>query len=268
MTHCAMLGASGRMGRAIISLMKEGGLVLSGALDHSTSPFLGMDAGSVAGTDPLGVAITDSLERSLEGARVAIDFSGPAASLQAARECAARGVALVVGTTGFSPQEKAELLSFGAKIPLLVAPNMSVGVNLLFHLTSIAARALQQGYDVEVVEAHHRHKKDAPSGTAVRIKEVLLESLGRSEEQVIYGRQGITGERPPEQIGVHTVRGGDTVGEHTVLFMGEGERIELTHRASSRDTFARGAVRAALHLVEADPGVYSMNDVLQIGAPS
>lgn len=266
MIPCAMSGASGRMGRAIISLMAggEGPLTLSGALDHPQSIALDRDAGEVCGTGNLGIPIVASPEKALTGAQVAIDFSSVEGSLQVARLCAEKGIALVVGTTGFREDQKEELTRIAERIPLLISPNMSFGVNLLFHLVQVAAASLGDGYDLEVVEVHHRHKKDAPSGTAVRLKEILLDAMGRSEEDVIYGRNGITGERAPREIAVHALRGGDVVGDHTVHFMADGERLELTHRASSRSTFARGAIMAAAYLADKRPGLYSMKDVLRL----
>ena len=198
-----------------------------------------------------------------KAADVVIDFTTPAASLAHAKACAARKVALVVGTTGFSAQAKAELAGFAATIPILMAPNMSVGVNVLFRLVAEAARALGSAYEVEIFELHHRNKKDAPSGTALRLAEVAAHALGLDPQTAaVYDRHGDTGERKPGTIGLQTLRGGDVVGEHTVLFLADGERLELTHRATSRENFARGAVRAARFLVGKPPGLYDMQDVL------
>ena len=269
----AMIGAGGRMGRSIIGLVPEtigAGLRLSGALERPGSDLLGADAGELAGwrggageARNAGVAITDDLDLALRNAHVAIDFSSPATTLRVAEICKRQGTALLVGTTGFSVAEKNQLVEFAREIPLLIAANMSLGVNLLFYLTKIAARGLAN-FEAEITEIHHHHKKDAPSGTAQRLKEVLLEELARNEDQVVYGRSGIGDGRPAAEIGVHALRGGDVVGEHTVFFFGEGERVELTHRATSRSTFASGALTAAKFLAKQMPGLYSMNDVLQI----
>jgi 4-hydroxy-tetrahydrodipicolinate reductase len=258
----AMVGAAGRMGRTIISLSGGEGFRLSGALEHTASVHIGLDAGTVAQSDSLGVAITDRPEIALSGAGVAIDFSSPDTTMQIVRRCRAAGIPLLIGTTGLSGEQKSEVAAASVDIPVMISPNMSVGVNLLFRLAAEVARILGDGYDIEIVEAHHRHKKDAPSGTALRIKDGILETLNRSEGEVVYGRSGVTGERRSREIGIHAVRGGDTVGDHTVLFMAEGERIELTHRASSRNTFARGALRAAAFLYKSKPGLYSMDHVL------
>lgn len=279
-THFAMIGAGGRMGRSIIALVPTPageGLSLSGALERSGSDLLGHDAGELAGwTNPgdggtrkAGVALSDDLNTVLGKAQVAIDFSSPATTLRVAAACAERAAsgtptALVVGTTGFTPKERAELDAFGDRIALLVAPNMSLGVNLLFYLTGVAAKGLV-GFEPEITEIHHHHKKDAPSGTAQRLKEVVLESLGRGESDVVYGREGVSDPRPFNEVGVHALRGGDVVGEHTVFFFGDGERVELKHQATSRSTFATGALAAAKFMAGQPAGRYSMNDVLQIG---
>ena len=270
MTSFVMAGAAGRMGRTIIALSRnpefalKDKIKLTGALEYDAHPDLGKDIGEIVGTPALGVPLTADREQALADARVVIDFSSPQSSLELARLCVQKGIGLVIGTTGYTEEQKSEILSFKTKIPILLAPNMSVGVNVLFHLVSEAARALGDAYDVEVVEAHHRFKKDAPSGTAQRLKEVLLDSLGRSENNVVYGRHGADAPRQTNEIGVHTMRGGDTVGDHTVYFFTEGERVELTHRASSRNTFAAGALRAAHYLAQAGPGEYTMRDVLNL----
>jgi 4-hydroxy-tetrahydrodipicolinate reductase len=228
---------------------------------------VGLDAGLLSGAGPLEVAVVGSLEAALDrarpGAQVVIDFTTPAASVNHAKVCAERGTPLVVGTTGFSAAAKAEVAGAAQRIPVLMAPNMSVGVNLLFKLVSQAARALGPSYDVEIVEAHHRNKADAPSGTALRLAEVAADALGLDPQiSAVYERHGQVGARKAGTIGVQALRGGDVVGEHTVLFLTEGERIELIHRASSRDTFAAGAVRAARFLVGKPAGLYDMQDVL------
>jgi 4-hydroxy-tetrahydrodipicolinate reductase len=260
-------GVAGRMGREIVRLVRAAeGLELSGAVEQP-GPAVGQDAGFVTGLGaPLGVAVQGSLAQALAGAPradVVIDFTVPEASVAHARLCAERGVALVVGSTGFTAETKAEVLAAAKRIPVVLSPNMSVGVNVLFELVRQAAKLMGPGFDVEIVELHHKHKRDAPSGTAVRLAEVAAEALGlRPQESFCFSRQGITGERPPGQIGVQTLRGGDVVGEHTVMFVGEGERVELSHRATSRAQFATGAVRAAAWLAGKTPGCYDMTDVL------
>lgn len=267
MIQFAISGATGRMGRSIINLAAQkfsGEIVLKGAIEHSASPHIGQDAGEISGSGKSGVIITSNPIEAVEKADVVIDFSTPEHTLALGHLCEKTGKALVVGTTGFSAKQRLDLLECAKKIPLIISPNMSPGVNLLFHLTAIAAKALSS-WDIEILEAHHRFKKDAPSGTAVRLKEILLRELQRSEDNVNYGRKGITGERNEKEIGVHAIRGGDVVGDHTVYFLSDGERLELTHRAFSRDTFAAGALRAALFLAGRAPGEYTMRDVLQIG---
>lgn len=261
----AMIGAGGRMGRTIIALASSdfgSDVRLSGALERRGSPALDKDAGEWSGVDRLGVTITDKAPDALRGARVAIDFSHPESTMAASALCASEGIALAVGTTGLSNEQKKTLEACATKIPLLISPNMSFGVNTLFALVQEAARRLKSGYDVEVTETHHRMKKDAPSGTAARLKEILIQEYNRSEKDIVYGRQGMPGERTSTEIGVHALRGGDVVGDHTVYFFTNGERIELTHRASSRNAFASGAIRAAIFLAGAKPGLYTMKDVL------
>jgi 4-hydroxy-tetrahydrodipicolinate reductase len=264
MTKVVVTGVAGRMGREIARLVQAAeGLTLSGAVERP-GPAVGQDIALAAGLGaPLGVLVQDSLEKALPGADVVIDFTIPEASVAHARLCAERGVAMVIGSTGFTPETKAEVLTASKKIPVVLSPNMSVGVNVLFELVKQAARTLGPGFDVEIVEIHHKHKRDAPSGTAVRLAEVAAEALGRTpEESFCFSRQGITGARPPEQIGVQTLRGGDVVGEHTVMFVAEGERVELIHRATSRAQFAGGAVRAAAWIAGKPAGCYDMQDVL------
>lgn len=259
------------MGRAIMGLAQtHRDLVLGGALERKGSELVGADAGELAGwqdaegaTGRAGVSVSEDPDEALKDVQVAIDFTSPATTLRVAEICAEKKVALLIGTTGFTPVEKAKLLGFADRIPVLLAPNMSLGVNLLFHLTGVAARGLSD-FETEITEIHHHHKKDAPSGTAQRLKEVVLENQGRDESNVVYGRSGIGDPRPGDEVGVHALRGGDVVGEHTVFFFGDGERIEITHRATSRSTFASGALAAAKFLAGQKPGVYSMNDVLQI----
>jgi 4-hydroxy-tetrahydrodipicolinate reductase len=211
----------------------------------------------------VGVAIVDDLAKALPGADVVVDFTSHEASARHAEACAEAGVALVIGSTGFTPEAKARVAAAARRVPVVLSPNMSVGVNVLFELVRQAAAVLGDAYDVEIVEIHHNKKRDAPSGTAVRLGEVAAEALGRDPKDALaYARHGILGERPPWQIGVQTLRGGDVVGEHTVYFCGEGERLELTHRATSRDQFARGAVRAARWIAGRPAGLYDMADVL------
>jgi 4-hydroxy-tetrahydrodipicolinate reductase len=224
---------------------------------------VGQDAGVVAGLAPVGVHVVDDLAKALGGADVVVDFTTHEASARHAEACADRGVALVIGSTGFTVEAKARVAAAARRIPVVLSPNMSVGVNVLFELVRQAAQVLGDAYDVEIVEIHHKKKRDAPSGTAVRLGEVAAEALGRDPKDAFaFARHGIMGERPPWQIGVQTLRGGDVVGEHTVYFCGEGERLELTHRATSRDQFARGAVRAAQWVPGRPAGLYDMADVL------
>ena len=257
MIRAAVAGAGGRMGsRILAALREEKDFAVTGAFERADSEHVGREVS--------GVRIAAGIEGALErGADVVIDFTAPAASLQHAKVCASRGVALVIGTTGFSAVQKEELRAAAARIPLLLAPNMSVGVNVLFRLVAEAARALGPAYEVEVVEMHHRMKRDAPSGTALRLAEVAAEALGvQGKDAFVYQRHGETGARRPGTIGVQSLRGGDVVGDHTVHFLADGERLELTHRASSRDNFARGAIRAARWLSGNEPGFYDMQDVL------
>ena len=259
-------GATGKMGARILNAARaEEDFLVVGATARPGSPRIGLDAGLLSGAGPLEVAIAPSLEAALAKtpADVVIDFTAAAASLGHAAVCAARGIALVVGTTGFSAQARAELAGHAQKIPLLMAPNMSVGVNVLFRLVGEAARALGAGYDVEIVELHHRAKKDAPSGTALRLAEVAADALGLdASAAAVYERHGDIGARKGGTIGVQTLRGGDVVGDHTVYFLADGERLELTHRATSRENFARGAVRAARWLKGRPKGLYDMQDIL------
>ena len=256
-------GAGGRMGRTLVELVREDArLVLSAALDVPGSALLGQDASQGSGA-PLGVPVTDDIEAAIAASDVVIDFTRPAGTLAHLQACQRHGCAAVIGTTGFSAAEKVALEAFGASVPVVFAPNFSVGVNLALDLLATAARVLSEGYDIEIIEAHHRHKIDAPSGTALRMGEVVADALGRPLDTcAVYGREGVTGERDPSTIGFATVRGGDIVGDHTVLFAGIGERIEITHKASSRATFARGALRAALFLRGRSAGFYDMRHVL------
>jgi 4-hydroxy-tetrahydrodipicolinate reductase len=251
----AIAGASGRMGRMLIEAVGAAGdAVLAGALDVAGSPALGQDAAAFAGKAS-GVAITDDIEAGLAGAQVLIDFTRPEGTLAHLGACRRLGVGAVIGTTGFSEPQKAEIAEHARHIPIVMAPNMSVGVNVVMKLLDVAARALSQGYDIEIIETHHRHKVDAPSGTALAMGEVVAHALGRElKDCAVHGRQGITGERDPSTV----------VGDHTVLFAGTGERIEITHKSSSRATYAQGALRAARFLAGRKSGLYGMNEVLGI----
>ncbi len=260
----AIAGCTGRMGRQLLeNVAQSEDLMLYAALEHDGSPHLGKDAGEFGGAR--GVAITSNIETGLQGADVLIDFTRPEGTMQHLDICRRLGVNMVIGTTGLDAQQKARLGAGGLDIGIVFAPNMSVGVNLVFKLLETATRVLSQGYDIEIIEAHHRHKVDAPSGTALGMGEVVARTLGRDLEQcAVYGREGVTGERDPSTIGFATVRGGDIVGDHTVLYAGTGERIEITHKASSRATFALGALRAARFLKENPAGLYDMQDVLSL----
>lgn len=263
----AVAGASGRMGRMLIeALAGADDLQLAGALDLPGSAALGQDAAAFLGR-PAGVAITADLREGLSSAQVLIDFTRPEGTLAHLAVCREFGVKAVIGTTGFTEAQKAQIAEHAQHIAIMLAPNMSVGVNVMLKLLDVAARALSEGYDIEIVEAHHRHKVDAPSGTALQMGEVVAAALGRDlKECAVYGREGVTGERDPSTIGFATVRGGDIVGDHTVLFAGTGERIEITHRAGSRVTYAQGALRAARFLAGHQKGLFGMNDVLGISA--
>ena len=259
----AIAGASGRMGRMLIeAVLAAPDCLLAGALDIADSPALGQDAGAFAGRST-GVTITSDLRQGLAQAQLLIDFTRPEGTLAHLAVCRTLGVKAVIGTTGFTPAQKAEITDHAGQIALMMAPNMSVGVNVMLKLLDQAARALNTGYDIEVVEAHHRHKVDAPSGTALQIGEVLAHALGRDlKDCAVYARHGVTGERDPSSIGFATIRGGDIVGDHTVLFAGTGERIEISHKSSSRATYAQGRLRAARFLASRDRGLFDMNDVL------
>jgi 4-hydroxy-tetrahydrodipicolinate reductase len=259
----AIAGSTGRMGRALIeAVFQSPDFRLHAALERADSPLLGKDAGELLGS-PCGVRIGADLDAALAGADVLIDFTRPEGTLRHLDVCAAHGVKMVIGTTGMSAEQKAAIADAANLVALVFAPNMSVGVTLVLKLLDTAARVLQEGYDIEIVEAHHRHKVDAPSGTALRMGEVIARAIGRELSEVaVYGREGVTGERNPRTIGFATVRGGDIVGDHTALFAGIGERIEITHKASSRATFALGALRAARFLAGKERGLYDMQDVL------
>jgi 4-hydroxy-tetrahydrodipicolinate reductase len=261
----AVAGASGRMGRMLIEAVRGSeGLALGGALDIAGSPALGQDATAFLGAAS-GVTITADLRAGLAASDVLIDFTRPEGTLAHLAACRELGVKAVIGTTGFSEAQKAQIAEHARHIGIVFAPNMSVGVNVVLKLLDVAARALHEGYDIEVIEAHHRHKVDAPSGTALKMGEVLAAALGRDlKDCAVYAREGVTGERDPSTIGFATVRGGDIVGDHTVLFAGTGERVEIRHQATSRANFAQGALRAARFLAGRGPGLYGMDEVLSL----
>ncbi|MDR2127650.1 MAG: 4-hydroxy-tetrahydrodipicolinate reductase [Burkholderiaceae bacterium] len=259
----AIAGASGRMGQMLIeAVLAASDCHLAGALDRAGSPVLGQDAGAFLGQRS-GCAVTASLDDGLAGAQALIDFTRPEATLAHLAACRRKGVALVIGTTGFAPAQKAEIAAAAQDIPIVMAPNMSVGVNVTFKLLEMAAAALSGGYDIEIIEAHHRNKVDAPSGTALKMGEVIAQALGHKlEDCAIYERVGHTGERASGAIGFATIRGGDIVGDHTVLFAGTGERIEISHKSSSRAGYAQGSLRAVRFLAQQKNGLFDMFDVL------
>jgi 4-hydroxy-tetrahydrodipicolinate reductase len=264
MTRIAVTGAAGRMGRQIIeAIQAQEGVQLGAALERPGSPMLGLDAGELAGIGRLGVMIGDSIEAVSEHFDVLIDFTLPEVTVANVAACRAAGKKMVIGTTGLSEAQKQLLAEAASEIAIVFAPNMSVGVNLCLKLLELAASVLGDEVDVEIIEAHHRHKIDAPSGTALAMGETVARTLGRDLKScAVYGREGRTGERDRQTIGFETIRAGDIVGDHTVLFAGIGERIEITHKASSRMTFAKGAVRAAAWLAEHPAGLFDMQDVL------
>lgn len=264
MSHrIAVAGASGRMGQMLIDAIRAADdAALTGALDQASSPSIGKDAGALSG-QPLGTLVTADLRAGLANSQVLIDFTRPEGTLAHLKVCRELGVAMVIGTTGFSEAEKAEIAEAAKHIPIMLAPNMSVGVNVTMKLLEMAAKAMATGYDIEIVEAHHRHKVDAPSGTALKMGEVIADALGRDlKDCAVYTREGITGARDPSSIGFATIRGGDIVGDHTVLFAGIGERIEISHKSSSRTTYAQGALRAVRFLSDKKSGLFDMFDVL------
>ena len=266
LTHrVAIAGASGRMGQMLIEAIKSApDCELTGALDVLASPALGTDAMAFLGQTS-GVAITADLAVGLKQAQTLIDFTRPEGTLAHVRMCRELGVNVVIGTTGFSDAQKAEIAAAARNIAIVMAPNMSVGVNVTLKLLEMAAKALATGYDIEIIEAHHRHKVDAPSGTALKMGEVVAGALGRDLQScAVYARQGVTGERDPSSIGFATIRGGDIVGDHTVLFAGIGERIEISHKSSSRVTYAQGSLRALRFLSQQKAGLYDMADVLNL----
>ncbi|MEQ1659983.1 MAG: 4-hydroxy-tetrahydrodipicolinate reductase [Hylemonella sp.] len=259
----AIAGASGRMGRMLIEAVHAAeDCRLAGALDVAASPAIGSDATAFLGHTS-GVHITADLKAGLQNARTLIDFTRPEGTMAHLKVCRELGVAMVIGTTGFSEAQKAEIAAAAQDIAIMLSPNMSVGVNVTLKLLELAAKALATGYDIEIIEAHHRHKVDAPSGTAIKMGEVIAGALGRDlKDCAVYERYGHTGERDPSSIGFATIRGGDIVGDHTVLFAGIGERIEVTHKSASRVTYAQGSLRAVRYLAGRQSGLYDMFDVL------
>ena len=259
----AVAGASGRMGRMLIEALRASDdMVLAGALDVAASPAIGSDATAFLG-HASGVAITADLRTGLKDADVLIDFTRPEGTLAHLALCCELGVKAVIGTTGFTEPQKAEIAACAQRTAIVMAPNMSVGVNVTLKLLQMAAKAMATGYDIEIIEAHLRHKVDAPSGTALKMGEVIADALGRDlKDCAVYAREGVTGERDPSSIGFATIRGGDIVGDHTVLFAGIGERIEITHKSSSRATYAQGSLRAVRFLADRKTGMFDMFDVL------
>ena len=259
----AIAGSSGRMGRTLLEAVTQApDMQLAVALERTGSSYLDKDAGELIGAS-CGVSIVSDFANALKDCNQLIDFTRPEGTLTHLTACREAGVKMVIGTTGFSTEEKALLKVAARDIAIVFAPNMSVGVNVTFKLLEIAAKVLNEGYDIEIIEAHHRHKVDAPSGTALRMGEVIAEALQRDLSQVaVYGREGVTGERKPETIGFATIRAGDIVGDHTAMFAGIGERVEISHKASSRMTFAMGALRAVRFLADKPNGLFDMQDVL------
>ena len=260
----AIVGAAGRMGRMLVQTVHaEPDMSIAAAVEREDNPFIGADAGTVSGIGEIGVPIESSLERALAVSDACIDFTLPGPTVDHARACQSQRRAMVIGTTGLTSDQLANVEDAAKDIAIVHAPNMSVGVNLCFKLLDVAARALGDSVDIEIIEAHHRNKVDAPSGTAVRMGEIIAAALGRDlADCAVYGREGYTGIRDRKTIGFETIRAGDIVSEHTVMFAGEGERIELTHRGTSRANFAAGAVRAARWAVHRPPGLYDMQDIL------
>jgi 4-hydroxy-tetrahydrodipicolinate reductase len=261
--NIAVAGASGRMGRMLIEAIQNADdMVLAGALDVPGAPGLGTDAAAFLGK-PANVIIESDLARALDGVDCLIDFTRPEGTLQHVAWCAQHGIRMVIGTTGFDDAGKAAIADAAKKTAIVFAPNMSVGVNVTMKLLEMAAKSFAEGYDIEIIEAHHRHKVDAPSGTALKMGEVIAAALGRDLKDVgVFAREGVTGERDPSSIGFAAIRGGDIVGDHTVLFAGIGERVEITHKSSSRLPYAHGSLRAARFLADKSSGLYDMQDVL------
>ena len=266
MVRAAVAGIAGRMGARIACIIGETeGIELAGGFEHQRHPLVGKDLAEAIGGGPTGKIVGSRIEDVLHGADVVIDFTTAASSVEHLRSASAHGKPMVIGSTGFTREQLEEASALASAVPCVISPNMSVGVNVMFKLAAEAAWLLGNGYDVEIVEAHHRFKKDAPSGTAIKIAQVVAQALGRDLGQVgVYARHGMTGERTGSEIGIQTVRGGDIVGDHTLIFASLGERMEIVHRAHSRDNFARGAIRAAMWVLGKPSGVYDMGDVLGI----
>ncbi|HOJ51339.1 MAG TPA: 4-hydroxy-tetrahydrodipicolinate reductase [Syntrophales bacterium] len=264
MINAVVIGVGGRMGSRIAHWIDQTeGIQIAGGVEGFGHPMVGHDVGEIIGRGRLGVKIVDRLEEVVEKADVIIEFTHHEATISHLIVAAGKGKPMVIGTTGFTAQEMEEIRHYAQRVPLVVAPNMSVGINVLFKVLKDVARILGNDYEVEIVEAHHNQKKDAPSGTALKMAQIIAEVLGRDlERDAIYERKGVIGPRKKNEIGIQTIRGGDIVGEHNVMFVTEGERLEFIHRAHSRDNFARGAVRAALWIVGKPPGLYDMQDVL------
>ena len=266
MTRVAVIGAAGRMGKVLIeAVVQADGVKFGAAIVSPNSSLIGVDSGELAGVGKQGVLASGDLESVADKFDVLVDFTSPELTMKNVEICRRLGKQIIIGTTGLSDEQKQVLENSAEDIAIVFAPNMSVGVNLTFKLLELAAKVMGDDVDIEVIEAHHRHKKDAPSGTALRMGEVIADTLGRDlKECAVYGREGITGERDRKTIGFETIRAGDIVGEHTVMFASMGERIEITHKASSRMTFAKGAVRAAGWLADYKNGLFDMQDVLEL----
>jgi 4-hydroxy-tetrahydrodipicolinate reductase len=264
MVKAIVTGAVGRMGNRIINIINEtDGIELVGATEKRGSKFIGMDSGELAGIGKNNITISDDITVIAKDCDVIIDFTSPASSLEHLYSAAEEKRAIVIGTTGFSDEQLKKIKGLSREIRCVLSPNMSVGVNVMFKMIRDMAKILGSEYDIEIIEAHHRLKKDAPSGTAMKMAEIVADSVKRDLSKVgVYSRKGIIGERKREEIGIQTIRAGDIVGEHTVMFGGLGERLEITHKAQSRDNFARGAVKAAMWIVDRPPGIYDMEDVL------
>ncbi len=264
MIRVVITGACGRMGRLIIQgVTQQVDMKLVGAVQYPSHPQVGNDAGAVAGIGDIGITITGKLDDLLESTDVVIEFSKPAATLQYLRQIVNKDKSIVLGTTGFSPDELAEVHELASKIRCVMAPNMSLGVNVMIQALELIAKALGDDYDIEIIEAHHNHKADAPSGTALRLAETVADAVGRDLNEVgVYGRHGIIGPRPEKQIGIHAIRGGDIAGDHTVMFAIEGETLSVVHRAHSPEAFAKGAIRAARWVVNASRGLHDVSEVL------
>lgn len=264
MTNIIVSGAAGRMGSRITALSKEyENIKLAGAVERKDHKNIGQDIGEVIGIGKLGIELKDNINDMREKADVLIEFTNPKTTIEHLKTASEKSMSMVIGTTGFSKEEIEQIKPYAKKISCVLAPNMSVGVNLLLRVLKDIAKVTGDDYDVEIIEAHHRLKKDAPSGTAIKMAQVIAEALNRNlDDTAVYVRKGLIGERTRKEIGIQTVRAGDIVGEHTVIFGGLGDRIEITHKASSRDAFARGALKAALWVARQKPGLYDMQDVL------